>query len=320
MATNESHSEDASPPNGNSKPLGPWLSTILGTVVGSAFLLGGYLLVVGKHDSYAVVMFLLVPFVSGFAIAAVTRDSVLVAACCMTTCIFTFAFFIVVGLEGYICCIMALPLFLSGMVIGAVIGYFVRGRFLDLSPSTQRNKTLLMLAAPVLLISANQIEKPLRSAQRVETFESSIEVSATPDETWKRLVRMPSMDGDKPFLLQIGLPVPDHCTMDGDAVGARRVCHFNQGIIAQEVTDWQFPNRMAVKTTESTLPGRHWLTFMNAEYELRKTQTGTLVVRRTSIGSKLYPRWYWRPFEAWGVESEHTFVLTSLKHAVESRE
>src|SRR5689334_15673524 len=107
MATNESHSEDASELSPNGKPLGPWLSTLLGTVVGSAFLLGGYLLVVGKHDSYAVVMFLLVPFVSGFAIAAVTRDSVLVAACCMTTCIFTFAFFIVVGLEGYICCIMA---------------------------------------------------------------------------------------------------------------------------------------------------------------------------------------------------------------------
>jgi hypothetical protein len=320
MATNESQSEAASPPNRNGKPLGTWPSTILGTIVGSAFLLGGYLLVVGRHDSYAVVMFVLVPFVSGFAISAVTREGVLVAACCMTTCIFTFAFFILVGLEGYICCIMALPLFLTGMVIGAVIGYYARGRFLDLPSGTRRNKTLLMLAGPLLLISANQIEKPLRSAQRVETFESSIEVSATPDETWNRLVRMPSMEGAKPFLLRIGLPVPDHCTMNGDAVGARRECHFNQGIIAQEVTEWQQPERMAVKTIESTLPGRHWLTFMDAEYELWKTRTGTLVVRRTSIGSKLYPRWYWRPFEAWGVESEHEFVLTSLKHAVESRE
>ena len=292
----------------------------MGTIVGSAFLLGGYLLVVGKHDSYAIVMFVLVPFVSGFAIAAVTRDGVLVAACCMTTCVFTFVFLILFGLEGYICCLMAMPLFLTGMAIGAVIGYYARGRFLDRSQNTQRNKTLLMLVGPLLLISADQIEKPLRSGQRVETFESSIEVSAMPDETWKRLVRMSSMQGTKPFLLRIGLPVPDRCTLDGDAVGARRVCHFNQGIIGQEVTEWQQPERMAVKTTESTLPGRHWLTFMDAEYELRKTRTGTLVVRRTSIGSKLYPRWYWRPFEAWGVESEHEFVLTSLKHAVESRE
>jgi hypothetical protein len=263
-------------------------------------------------------MFVLVPFVSGFAIAAVTRDRVLVAACCMTTCIFTFVFLIAVGLEGYICCLMALPLFLTGMVIGAVIGYFVRGRFLDWSPNMQRNTTLMMLAVPLLLISANQIEKPLRSSQRVETFESSIEVMATADETWKRLVRMSSMQGTKPFLLRIGLPVPDLCTLNHEAVGARRVCHFDQGIIAQEVTEWQRPERMAVETTESTLPGRHWLTFLDAEYELRKTTTGTLVVRRTSIGSKLYPRWYWRPFEAWGVESEHEFVLTSLKRSAES--
>jgi len=214
---------------------------------------------------------------------------------------------------------MALPLFLTGMVIGAVIGYYVRGRFLDMSRNTQRNTTLMMLAGPLLLLSANQIEKPLRSAQRVETFESSIEVMATPDQTWKQLVRMSSMHGVKPFLLRIGLPIPDHCTLDRDAVGARRVCHFDQGIIGQEVTEWQEPKRMAVKTTKSTLPGRHWLTFMDSEYELRKTSIGTLVVRRTSIASKLYPRWYWRPFEAWGVESEHEFVQTSLKQAVESR-
>jgi hypothetical protein len=320
MANNESHSEVSSSPSGNGKPIGALPSTILGTIVGSAFLLGGYLLVVGKHDSYAIVMFVLVPFVSGFAIAAVTRNGVLVAACCMTTCLLAFLFLIVVGLEGYICCLMALPLFLTGMLLGAVMGHLARGRFLDVSPGRHRNTTLLMLVGPLLLISANQIEKPLRSTQRIETFESSIEISATPDETWKRLVRMSSMQGTKPFLLRIGLPVPDHCTLDGDTVGARRVCHFDQGIIGQEVTEWQQPERMAVKTTESTLPGRHWLKFMDAEYELRKTGAGTLVVRRTSIGSKLYPRWYWRPFEAWGVESEHEFVLTSLKHAVESRE
>src|SRR3954463_6917367 len=102
MATNEPPSEAASPPGQNGKPLGTWPSTILGTIVGSAFLLGGYLLVVGKHDSYAIVMFVLVPFISGFAIAAVTRDRVLVAACCLTTCLFTFLFLILFGLEGYI--------------------------------------------------------------------------------------------------------------------------------------------------------------------------------------------------------------------------
>src|SRR6187397_297801 len=106
MATNESHSEAEKLPTQNGKPLGTWPSTILGTIVGSAFLLGGYLLVVGKHDSYAIVMFVGVPFVSGFAIAAVSREGVLVAACCLTTCIFTFVFLILAGLEGYICCLM----------------------------------------------------------------------------------------------------------------------------------------------------------------------------------------------------------------------
>lgn len=213
---------------------------------------------------------------------------------------------------------MALPLIAAGMGLGATIGYFVRGRHLDATVNPRRDRTLMMLAGPVLLLSANQIEKPLRDVQRTETFATTIEVAAPPEEIWKRLVRMSSMDGDKPFLLQIGLPVPNHCELDGGGVGARRVCYFDQGVIGQEVTEWREAEHMTVKTTESTLPGRHWLTFKDASYELKKTPNGTLVERKTSIGSKLYPRWYWRPFEAWGVESEHGFVLTSLKRTVEA--
>lgn len=281
------------------------------------FFVMGYLLVVGKQESFASVMFLLVPFVSGFSMAAVTRDGVLAAACCLTTCILSLLILIIIGFEGYICCLMALPLILTGMVIGAVIGYFVRGRFLDTSPNAGRNTSLLMVATPLLIVSANQLEKPHRSVERVEIFATTIEVAATPQETWRNIVRMPKLDGDKPFLLRIGLPVPDHCTLEGEAVGATRVCHFDQGVIGQEVTEWDEPRRFAVTTTKVTLPGRHWLRYGDAEYDLEETATGTRVTRRSMIGSKLYPHWYWRPFEAWGVESEHDFVLSSLKRAVE---
>jgi len=301
------------------KALGTWPSTVVGTVVGSLFFLVGYLLVVGKQESFASVMFILVPFVSGFAIAAVTRNGVMLAACCLTTCILSLLILILFGFEGYICCLMALPLIAIGMAVGALIGHLVRGRFLDSSPNGPRNTTLLMMAGPILIVSANHLEKPHRSIERVETFATTIEVSATPVEAWRHIIRMPNLNGEKPFLLRIGLPVPDHCTLEGEAVGATRVCHFDQGIIGQEVTEWDEPRRFAVKTTNATLPGRHWLRFGDAEYDLEVTPTGTRVTRRSSIGSKLYPRWYWRPFEAWGVESEHDFVLSSLKRAVEEK-
>jgi hypothetical protein len=319
MNNDDLQTEAASFAADRKRALGLWPSTVVGTAVGSAFFLMGYLLVVGNQESFATVMFVLVPFVSGFSIAAVTRDGVMLGACCFSTWIVSLLVLIVVGFEGYICCLMALPLIAIGTAIGALIGYFVRGRFLDASSNALRNKALLMVAAPVLIVSANQLEKPHRSVERMETFATSVEVIATPNEVWPHIVRMPNLSGDKPFLLRIGLPVPDHCTLEGEAVGATRVCHFDQGIIGQEVTEWDEPRRFAVKTTQATLPGRHWLRFGDAEYDLKVTPNGTLVTRRSSIGSKLYPRWYWRPFEAWGVESEHVFVLSSLKQAVEEK-
>lgn len=32
---------------------------------------------------------------------------------------------------------------------------------------------------------------------------------------------------------------------------------------------------------------------------------GSEVIRKSGISSRLYPRWYWRPLEAWDVQSEH---------------
>jgi Polyketide cyclase / dehydrase and lipid transport len=320
MANDEVTAEPKQEPAPNRRVLGPIASTVLGTLVGCAFFLAGYLLAVGDQESFAVVMFVLVPSASGFAIAMVVERGKTVATCCMTTCVLTLLMLIGTGWEGYICCAMAAPLLVAGMAIGAILGYVVRVRILDKSRHVQRNTTLLILVGPMLVVSANEVEKPFRSVERVETFSTTIEIAAPPAEVWPRLVRMSGMNGDKPFLLRIGLPVPNHCTLESESVGAQRTCHFDQGVINQEVTEWQNSERMTVKTTGSTLPGRHWLTFKDATYELTITPTGTRVERLTSIGSKLYPRCYWRPFEAWGVESEHEYVLTSLKRAVDARE
>ena len=39
----------------------------------------------------------------------------------------------------------------------------------------------------------------------------------------------------KPFLLQIGLPVPVKCTLEGAGIGATRICHFDSGVIEEKI-------------------------------------------------------------------------------------
>lgn len=70
---------------------------------------------------------------------------------------------------------------------------------------------------------------------------------------------------------------------------------------------------LTTRITNNTLPGRRWLGFRTASYDFKPVNGGTEVTGKSEISSRLYPGWYWRPLEAWGVLSEHDYVLSSVK-------
>jgi hypothetical protein len=290
----------------------------LGTLIGILLQLGGYLLVRGDGSEFGWVMFVVVPFVSGFAVAAVVRRPMRVAACCVAGGIITFSIMLFTGWEGIICCAMSLPLVAIGVAIGAVIGYKVRGRFIDKMTAPGKATVVLLLLCPLLIAAADRVERPFRSLQQPAVFTTETIVAASPERVWDWVAQMQKLDGARPFLLRVGLPTPTRCELDNTAVGGRRVCYFDSGIIAQEVIEWRRPSFMGLRVTESTLPGRHWLTFLDASYELYPEGSRTRVVRHTTIGTRLYPRWYWRPLERWGVTSEHEFVFSNLQRRAQT--
>ena len=292
---------------------------LLGTTLGVLLQLGGYLLVRGARSEFGFVIFVLVPFVSGFAVAAVVRRPKRIAACCITGGIINFSVMLFVRWEGIVCCAMSLPLVAAGVAIGAFIGYKVRGRFIDNLPDPNKTTLLLLLLCPLLIAAADRVERPFRAVQQQEVFTTETTVAASPERTWELVAEMHKLDGPRPFLLRCGLPTPTRCELDHAGVGGRRVCYFDSGIIAQDVTTWQRPSFMGLRVTESTLPGRHWLTFIDASYELFAEGGRTRIVRHTTIGTRLYPRWYWRPLERWGVTSEHEFVFSNLQRWSEAQ-
>lgn len=294
------------------------VGVLLGTVLGVLFQLGGYLLTRGSRTEFGWVMFLLVPFVSGFAVAAVVRRPKRILGCFLTCGIITFSVLLFTGWEGIICCAMSLPLVAGGVAIGGYLGYQVRGRFIDKLPDPGKATTLLVLLCPLFIAAADRVERPYRSVVQREVFTTETTLAASPDRVWDLVAEMERLEGPRPFLLRVGLPTPVRCELDRPAVGGRRVCYFDEGLIAQEVTEWQRPTFMGLRVTENTLPGRHWLSFVDASYELSAAGTQTRLVRHTTIGTRLYPRWYWRPLERWGVISEHEFVFSNLRRWTES--
>ncbi len=294
-----------------------WIGSMTGILVGVSLGMASYLVSVSGHDSYGFVIFFLLPFLTGFSVAAIVRPKAILAVSMVTVAVLCASILIVTGLEGYICVAMAAPFMAFGMTVGAVVGYLLIGRVRERRRLGEKHTILLLALVPALMAAAEHAERPLRTQQRVETFATTIHVDAPPERTWDSLTDIPQLTGPKPFLLAVGLPVPTYCRLGAQEVGAERVCGFDQGEIVQRVADWQPNASLRVDVVRCTLPGRRWLQFHDASYELTPTPAGTTVTRYSTIGSRLYPRWYWRRFEAWAVASEHEYVLANIKRIAE---
>lgn len=294
-----------------------WMGAGLGVMVGMITALTGYRLCVNDHVSYGLAIFGLLPFLTGFSVAAVVRLKKILAASLIAVGILSGMFLIVTGWEGIICVFMASPLMGIGMFVGAVTGYYLIGRKREQRWRDTLKTLLLLLAMPLIVAGAERVERPMRTDQRSETFATTIDINASPEKTWESLTQIPALKGEKPFLLAIGLPVPTSCSLGEAGVGSERVCTFDQGKIVQRVSAWEPNESLRVSIVESTLPGRRWLQFIEAEYRLTPTEKGTRLSRFSRIGSRLYPRWYWRGFEEWGIVSEHEYVLNNIKRIAE---
>jgi hypothetical protein len=297
-------------PNGSTTAPRTTKAILLGTLTACATaVIGGVLIHAGNETApYGVSMFLVLPAVTGFVAGCFTRlfwaalvATILALLVCFLGLLFT-------GLEGIVCILMASPLIVAGAGVGAVIGWAVRSA-IDL----QGSLLLFPLLGVSSLFAAGQVEERSSGPDRVESIVSTYSVSASPEVAWDAIVRVEHIAGEKPFLLQIGLPVPTYCTLEGSGVGAKRVCHFDSGEIEEEVTEWDPPHNISVKMTRVNMPGRHWLRFENAAYHFESMSPGqTAITRTTTIASRLRPAWYWKNFEEIGVETEHRYLFDSL--------
>jgi hypothetical protein len=218
---------------------------------------------------------------------------------------------VALGKEGPLCAILAFPIVIAGMLIGIGIGVLA-GKLLNRARNQNMTMGVLLLLAPALIFASARIERPLFQQPRIEVVQTSVEVNDSPERVWKRILSVDNVQVSKPLLMYIGLPIPERCTMQGEGIGARRTCYFNSGYIEETVTAWNPPYRLGLSIDRTHMPGRHWLSFESAEYQLQADGAATRLTRTTTVSSRLHPSWYWRPFERLGVESEHKYILRDV--------
>lgn len=289
---------------------------LVGALTAVAFSLGGFGLIYDDSGSMGLALFFFLPFVTGLATAIVTQGKELIFASLVIGAIGCTVTLIITGMEGGLCLMMSTPIVVFSMGVGAVFGILLR-QFL-LSVGAKHLVLLLAVAVlPFFLIGANKIEEPSRRTPRAETITNTLVTDAPRELVWNQLKTFDRIEGTKGLLMRIGLPVPVSCTMSGEGVGATRTCYFEQGHIAERVTEWNPPNSMKLEITEFDVPGRPWLSFQEASYDLTTENGRTVLTRKTTIVSRLSPAWYWRPLEKIGVETEHEYLFEEVKRKIE---
>jgi hypothetical protein len=292
----------------------PGLIAGIGTAF--AFGMGGFFLVYDESGSMGAVLFLLLPFATGFATALVARRRGVVLASLITGLVFCSAILLLTKMEGWVCVVMSAPLLAVGLTIGALIGTLVRKYVIERSTRPRLANLVVLLILPFFLMGANVIEKPSRRATRAETFTSVLVVDASADEVWNQIKTMDRVNARKGFLMRIGLPVPVSCKVDKEAVGGIRTCYFESGYIEERITEWIPPRSMKLEITSWDVPGRPWLDFKDASYEIHEENGRAVMTRTSSIVSRLLPAWYWRRFERLGVETEHEYLFEAVTNRI----
>jgi hypothetical protein len=285
----------------------------VGTATGTAIGLLSFFFLRSHHNADAgATLFLLVPISAGFSIALVARKPDSIAAATALSVLASLCFLVGMGAEGVLCAVLAFPIIAGGLFIGVGIGVLFRKLVVDRVRSRFSATGLLLVLAPALIVSGEKIESPELQHPRIEVVRSTVRVNGSPNQVWREILSIDYIKAGKPFLMYIGLPIPQRCTIAGTGVGAKRTCYFNVGYIEETVTEWNPPYYMGLSIDRTHMPGRHWLGFESADYRLEPLGNTTMLTRRTVAFSYLHPTWYWRGFERFGIESEHNYILRDV--------
>lgn len=144
----------------------------------------------------------------------------------------------VVGWEGSICILMALPIFLFMSSLGGLIV----GLILRASPSQETSFSLVIFFAVLPFISAS-VEQKLGLPESVRTVETQITVSASPHAVWQNVERVREIEqSEQRFSMfhLFGFPRPLQATLSHEGIGGVRHATFEGGVLFVEtISKWE---------------------------------------------------------------------------------
>lgn len=233
-----------------------------------------------------------------------------------------FALFI----EGMVCMILVVPVFLVAAMVGAlftgvVLGFTTRG-----SASVGALALLPLLLAP--------IERQAVISPEFGTVRTTIEIAAEPDVVWSNITSVKDIRSNElgsSFMHAIGLPRPLSAQMDGAGVGASRVSTWEKGVRFKEtMVEWAPPHVMTYDfdIPKGSIPrealdrhvelGGDYFTVVRGGYEIRPSAAGhSTVVLWTTFHNRSHLVLYGNLWARFVLDDFHGSILGLVKRRSE---
>jgi len=264
---------------------------------------------------YGYTFFILVPLCIGFFIGKKPswKSGSIIAL--LIGLVAFFYLLITAQLEWFFCVVMLFPLILILTLTGMLLGWGVRKK---MESNKAKNKGFKLSIVPVLiLLFSATIEHYFSEKNVYNEVESKMYLSYPKEKVFDYIKSVDTVNTDKPFLLRLGLAIPQKCVLEKEEPGARRTCYFEDGSIEERVTEIKRGEVLKMDVVKFNLPGLKWLKFEKAIYLFETKGGGTLLTRITTYKTELRPRLYWKFWEAKAIEAEHEYVLNDLKRRLD---
>jgi hypothetical protein len=277
----------------------------LGLVAGIAVAGLAYRLVVSQHLEQTALLFIGIPAILAVIVAATPRAKSVTGSIMKAITIALLLSGPLLG-EGFICILMAAPLF---YLVGAIVGLIIA--------SAKRHGKSTMVSCLVLvglLPMSSEGLHPRLSFNREETVQASRVIGASAELIEQALARSPRTDLPLPFYLRLGFPRAVEAHGSGLNPGDLRTIHFaggegHPGDLVMRVAEYG-PGHLRFVAVADKSKVSHWLDWEAAEVNWKgidasHTQvTWTLHYRRL-----LDPAWYFRPWERYATRLAADYLI-----------
>jgi uncharacterized membrane protein YhaH (DUF805 family) len=304
---------------------------LIAILPGLTFGLGMLAWSVYALHSYGAALFFATPFGVGALTAFALNSRYLVSATqtrqvVLLTIALLGAALVLLGREGAVCIVMALPLAVVVALMGGRVGREIAFR----TGGNLRPAALGMLAFPLIAV----VEPTGATGVAVHEVRSSVEIAASPMTVWSQVIAFPPMPEPDAWFFRLGVAYPKYARIEGSGVGAVRYCVFSTGPFVEPITVWEPGRRLGFDVRSSPVPLREltpydsvmpphlrgFLQSRRGEFRLIALPNGhTRLEGSTWYSVAMGPEGYWQLYGDYLIHRIHLRVLEHIRTQAESR-